>query len=77
MGLNYDLETWKRQAGTQDILKKIQKEIQASKDEITNGRLTISPALEREYCRAIGYLNGLQYIEELLKEESEDESQTS
>lgn len=58
---------WKNNQTTLQVLKKVKDEIQETKDEVVDGGLMVSPALEREYCRSIGYLRGLEFIEGLLE----------
>lgn len=64
---------WDGDAGTQKLEQKVQVEIDKAKDEITDehGLLT-SPSLEREYCRAHGYLSGLRKLKEFIKEVKEE-----
>jgi hypothetical protein len=64
---------WKYLETTQRILKDIKEEINKSKDEITDGALVVSPALEREYCQAIGYINGLNFIVDMIENVNNDE----
>lgn len=63
---------WKRSQETLQVLQNLSAEIQKAKNELVDGALIASPVLEREYCRATGYIAGLQYIEDLLKEEEVD-----
>lgn len=61
-----DLVYWKLSDETKEVLKQIDEEIVKSEQELVEGSLVISPALDREYCRAIGYLEGLRFIKEKL-----------
>jgi hypothetical protein len=72
-----DMTLWKLHDGTREFLREVKEEIEQTENEITDGGLVISPALEREYCTAIGYLKGLKFLVEKLtikNEEIEDES---
>lgn len=72
-----DMTLWKLHDGTREFLREVKEEIEQTEKEITDGGLVISPVLEREYCRAVGYLEGLKFLVEKLtikNEEIEDES---
>lgn len=64
---------WKHSKETKEILNELRGEIDIAKDDITRGSLIRSTALEREYCHAIGYLKGLRFLEDLLKDEGDHE----
>lgn len=66
------LISWKQSKETKEVLASILAEIQSAKNDLTRGTLIRSPELEREYCHSIGYIKGLQFIENLLKEGDED-----
>jgi hypothetical protein len=69
-----DLGMWKYTDETQYVLKEVDKEIETAKNEILDfGGIMASPYLEREYCRALGYLDGLRYLKKTI-EESKDET---
>ncbi len=44
----------------------LKNEIKSQEEEVLSGVLLASPDLNREFSRAIGYIQGLKYIEELL-----------
>lgn len=69
-----DIFFWKSNDTTQYILKKLDEEIENVEKELTSGILITSSSLEREYCRATGYLDGLKFIKSTIKE-VEDEQQ--
>lgn len=52
---------WKLSSDTSDYLSELEKEIKTCEKELSDGALIVSPALEREFCRAIGYLEGLKF----------------
>jgi hypothetical protein len=64
---------WKYLGTTQRVLEDIKEEIVKAKEELTDGALVVSPALEREYCQAIGYINGLNFIVEMIENVNKDE----
>lgn len=66
---------WKQSHETRQVLNLLLEEIQNSKDELLRGSLMVSPALEREYCRGIGYIQGLQFIDELIKDLGENQDE--
>lgn len=68
-----NLVYWKNSPESQLVLKKLNQEIQRTKDALTSGALLPSPSLEKEYCNLVGLLNGLKFIENLLKETEEDQ----
>jgi hypothetical protein len=64
-----DLGIWRHTEETQYVLKEVQAEVQTATREILEfGGLMTSPHLEREYCRALGYLDGLKYILTIIEE---------
>lgn len=68
---------WKYSEETQEVLSDLKEEIEKSKNELVDfGGIMTSPMLEREYCRAVGYIDGLKFIEKLIEklEERKDES---
>ena len=68
-----DRVMWKYLDETKHFLKELETEILRCERELLDaGGLITSPVLEREYCRAIGYIDGLRYIKVLI-EESRDE----
>lgn len=53
-------------------------EIANTKEELSDGMMLTSQALEREYARSVGYIEGLKFIQTLLdelKEEAIDEDE--
>lgn len=52
------------------------KEIDVAKDEITKGQLMLSPDLSKEYCHSVGYIKGLRFIENLIKDINEEIDET-
>lgn len=69
-----ELMLWKYTEETQSVLKELNKEIEKSKNEILEfGGLLTSPFLEREYCRALGYLDGLKYLTSIIEDSKENE----
>ena len=63
---------WRNLQQTQEVLKLLQVEIVQNKDRILNGTLVTSPDLERKYCQTVGYIAGLKFLEDLLKDEATD-----
>lgn len=59
---------WKQSQETQEALKLLAEEAHRAELELLDGTLTVSPVLEREYCRAIGYIAGLRFIDNLIKD---------
>ena len=72
-----DLMMWKYTEGTHEVRVMIQTAIvQAERAIIDFGGLMGSQTLERDYCRAVGYIDGLKYIDKLLKPEEIKDEQT-
>ena len=70
-----DLGFWKYTDETQKVLKDLDKEIETAKAEILDfGGVMSSPYLEREYCRALGYLDGLRYIKTLIEDTKNEDA---
>lgn len=72
-----DLQLWKNNPETRIVLSELAQECERAKEEILNGYLIISPSLEKEYCRAIGYIKGLEYIYEIIKKYTEEDNNES
>lgn len=68
-----DLKYWKHTDETKYVMKEMMKELESAKSEILDfGGLIQSPELEREYCRAIGYIDGIRFVLKMI-EENKDE----
>lgn len=73
-----DIYIWSQLDITKHVLKDLDTEIKRAEQEILDGQLVVSGALEREYCRAIGYIDGLKFIKKTIEEAIEtDESRES
>jgi hypothetical protein len=67
-----EIGLWKYCDETQFVLKEIDKAIQIKIQEITDfGGLITSPQLEREYCVAIGAIQALKEIKQLIEESND------
>lgn len=67
-----DLYVWASSPLTQKVLLGIQEEIEKAQEEILDGSLIVSPALDREFCRAMGYIDGLKFLSKYIKEVEHD-----
>ena len=68
---------WQFMRETQSLLKEIDAELKLRKDEITEfGGLIRSEQLEREYCVAIGAIQGLSKVKQLIEEMKADDDET-
>ena len=65
-----ELLLWKEQHISQYILKEINAKLAEAQRELVDGSLIVSPSLEREYCRAIGEINGYEFFLSLIAGES-------
>lgn len=64
-----DFGYWKELPETKKTIQDIDEELDRNKDEVLNGYLMTSSALDKEYCRAIGFREGLLFAQRLLKVE--------
>jgi hypothetical protein len=71
-----DVYFWAENEITQKVLRDLRDEADRIRERITSGILTTNPDLEREYCRAVGYLDGLKFIEKAIRD-LKDEDRTS
>jgi hypothetical protein len=70
-----DLTLWKSTEETQYTLKLMKEEVETATREILEfGGLMTSPHLEREYCRALGYLDGLKYVLSIIEDNKDEVS---
>lgn len=67
LDLKSELYHWSQQTLSQYIIKKIKDKLENQKEELTKGSLVVSKELEREYCFAIGQINSLKDVLELLE----------
>lgn len=78
MSTKNDISLWQNMWETQKTLDYIKKELAKTKDECFDfGGLLRSSDIQREYVRAVGYYQGLKYIEQIfinLKQESTNET---
>lgn len=69
-----DLALWKLQDTTQTIRKRIQDEIDGTKEDLCNSNDLLNKEdkqIAKEYLLNRGYIRGLQFIEDLLKVEND------
>lgn len=68
-----ELLLWKEHDISKYIIKEIKKRKLDIEKELTDGSLIVSSALDREYCRGIGELNGLQFFLDILESGEDSE----
>ncbi len=69
-----DFYIWKQSEESQEVLKELATETERATKEILDfGGLMTSPYLEREYCRALGYLDGLRFLKRFIEEKSKND----
>lgn len=62
-----EIYIWKNQDISQYIIKQIKAKLKESQEELTDGNLIVSHELAREYCRAIGEIQGYRFVLELME----------
>jgi hypothetical protein len=74
----HDFYIWTQTKETQEVVKELVNEIEKAKNEILDfGGLMTSPHLEREYCRALGYLDGLKFLKRYLEERAKNDDDSN
>lgn len=71
-----DTYLWKYDQVTQHFLKKLEKEaVKREREILDNGGIMKSPALDREYSYAIGFIAGLKHLDYLIEREVKQSEQ--
>lgn len=68
-----DFIFWNNQKETRIILNEIDEELIKINKDILNGYMISSKELIREYCRKIGYREGLLFLQRQIEEKTNNE----
>lgn len=73
--MSIDVTIWKHTESTQKLLREIDYSISKAKNEILEfGGVMTSPYLEREYCRALGFIDGLKAVKEIIEDMKDEDA---